>query len=185
MIENCAHKIPDLGAARSCKWFRLGPREVYVPSYPVSQAYVTRVNVSNTTVNTTTVTNVYNTTIINKSTTITNVNYANRNVQEAVTAVLQRAFASAQPVAKAAVAVNPQPLSAAPVSARAVVPPGREAVLGPHANTAGRVAAPPQAVASRAVIAKAAPPAPLPSFAARQQILAKNPGQPVPRQELA
>jgi len=32
--------------------FPLGPREVYVPSYHVSRAYVTRVNVSNTTVNT-------------------------------------------------------------------------------------------------------------------------------------
>ena len=31
-------------------WFPLGPREVYVPSYHVSQAYVTRVNISNTTV---------------------------------------------------------------------------------------------------------------------------------------
>jgi hypothetical protein len=31
-------------------WFPLGPREVYVPSYHVSEAYVTRVNISNTTV---------------------------------------------------------------------------------------------------------------------------------------
>ena len=31
-------------------WFPLGPREVYVPSYPVSRGYVNQVNISNTTV---------------------------------------------------------------------------------------------------------------------------------------
>ena len=88
-------------------WFPLGPREVYVPSYLVSREYVNRVNVSNTTVNTTTITNVYNTTIINKTTNVTNVTYVNRNVQGAVTAVPQRAFASAQPVGRHAAAERP------------------------------------------------------------------------------
>jgi hypothetical protein len=68
-------------------WFALGPREVYVPPYQVSRGYMNRVNISNTTVNTTVITNVYNTTIINKTTSITNVTYANRNVQGAVTVV--------------------------------------------------------------------------------------------------
>jgi hypothetical protein len=166
-------------------WFPLGPREVYVPSYRVSEAYVNRVNVTNTTVNTTVVRNVYNTTIVNNNTTINNVTYVNRNVQGAVTAVPQHAFVSAQPVAKAAVAVNTRQLARGPVSARAAVPPAREAVLGVHAATAGRVAAPPQAVVSRPVIAKAAPPPPPPPFAARQQALAQHPGQPLPRQEMA
>jgi len=88
---------------------------IYVPSYRVSREYVERVNISNTTVNTTTVTNVYNTTVINNNTnntTITNVTYANRNVQGAVTVVPQRAFASAQPVARAAVVVNAQQIAA-------------------------------------------------------------------------
>ena len=165
-------------------WFPLGPREVYVPSYPVSQAYVNRVNISNTTVNVTQVTKVYNTTIINKTTTITNVNYANRNVPGAVVAMPQRGFASAQPVAKAAVAVNAQQISSAPVSVRAAIPPSNEAVLGTHANTANHVAAPPQAIAKRAVIAKAAPPPPPPPFAARQQVLAQHPGEPIARQQL-
>src|SRR5580704_16542790 len=79
-------------------WFPLGPREVYVPSYHVSQAYVNRVNISNTTVNVTQVTNVYNTTIINNTTNITNITYANRSVQGAVMVVPQHAFVSAQPV---------------------------------------------------------------------------------------
>lgn len=165
-------------------WFPLGPREVYVPSYRVSPTYVNRVNISNTTVNQTTVTNVYNTTIVNNNTTINNVTYVNRNVQGGVTAVPQRSFASAQPVARNAVAVNQSQLRAGSVSARAAVPPAREAVMGPHANTANRVAAPPQQVATRQVVAKAAPPPPPPSFAARQQVLTQHPGQPVARQEM-
>ena len=60
----------------------VGPREVYVPSYGVSRAYVERVNVSNTTVSTTTVTNIYNTTIVNKTTVINNVTYANQTFRE-------------------------------------------------------------------------------------------------------
>src|ERR1017187_1324219 len=78
-------------------WFPLGPREVYVPSYRVSRGYVNRVNISNTTVNTTTVTNVYNTTIVRNTTNITNITYANRTVQGAVMVVPQHAFVSAQP----------------------------------------------------------------------------------------
>jgi hypothetical protein len=173
-----------IGVGGNVAWFPLGPREVYVPSYRVSRGYVDRVNVSNTTVNVTQVTNVYNTTIINKTTTITNVTYVNRNVRGGITAVPQRAFASAQPVARAAVAVDVREMSAGPISSRAAVPPVREAVLGAHANTANRVAAPPQAIANRQVIAKAAPPPPAASFAAREQVLARNPGQPVPRQEM-
>ena len=171
-------------AGGAVAWFPLGPREVYVPSYHVSEGYVNRVNVTNTTVNTTVVRNVYNTTIVNNNTTVNNVTYVNRNVQGAVTAVPQRAFASSQPVAKASVAVNPQQLRGGPVNVRAAVPPAREAVLGAHANTAGRVAAPPQGVMTRQVIAKTTPPPPLPPFAARQQALQQHPGQALPRQEL-
>ncbi len=171
-------------AAGSVAWFPLGPREVYVPSYRVSRGYVNRVNITNTSVNTTTVTNVYNTTIVNKSTTVTNVNYVNRNVQGAVTAVPQRAFSSAQPVARNAVRVNARDMASAPVNVRAAVPPAREAVLGARANTANRVAAPPKAVAARTVIAKATPPPTPASFAARQQVLQAHPGQAMDRTEM-
>jgi hypothetical protein len=168
----------------SVAWFPLGPREVYVPSYRVSQGYVNRVNVTNTVVDTTTVTNVYNTTIVNKSTTVSNVRYVNRNVQGAVTAVPQRAFASAQPVSRNTVRVNERELASQPVNVRAAIPPVREAVLGAHANTANRVAAPPKAVAARTVIAKVTPPPTPASFAAKQQVLQAHPGQSVDRTEL-
>jgi hypothetical protein len=165
-------------------WFALGPREVYVPPYQVSRGYMNRVNISNTTVNTTVVTSVYNTTIINKTTNITNVTYANRNVQGAVTVVPQRAFAGAQPVARAAVAVNAQELRAAPVNARVAVAPTRESVLGVKAASAGHVTAPPAAVMNRQVIAKKTPPPPPVPFAKQQQALAAHPGQAVAPREM-
>ncbi len=171
-------------AGATVAWFPLGPREVYVPSYRVSEAYVNRVNVTNTTVNTTIVHNVYNTTIVNNNTTINNVTYVNRNVQGGVTAVPQQAFASAQPVARSAVAVKAGQFSNAPVNARAAVPPARQSVMGAQASTAKRVAAPPAAIASRQVVAKATPPPPPPSFAQKQQVLAQHPGQPVAPQQM-
>ena len=165
-------------------WFPLGPREVYVPSYHVSPAYVNRVNISNTTVNQTTVTNVYNTTIVNNTTVVNNVTYANRTVSGAVTAVPQQAFAGGQSVARAAVVVSRQQIAAAPVGARVAVAPAPTAVLGVRANVAVHVVAPPAAVLSRPVIAKTAPPPAPVSFAAKQQVLAAHPGQPVARQEM-
>ncbi|MGA7365791.1 MAG: DUF6600 domain-containing protein [Candidatus Sulfotelmatobacter sp.] len=165
-------------------WFPLGPREVYVPSYHVSQAYVTRVNISSTTVNVTQVTNVYNTTIIHNSTTITNVTYANRGVQGAVMVVPQQAFVSAQPVARASVTVSARDIAAMPVNARASVAPTRASVLGAKAATAGRVAAPSAAIANRQVVAKKTPPPPPVPFAKQQQALAAHPGQPLARSEV-
>jgi hypothetical protein len=173
-----------VGFGGNVGWFPLGPREVYVPSYRVSREYVNRVNISNTTVNNVQITNVYNTTIINKSTNITNVTYANRNVQGAVTAVPQRAFAGAQPVGRAAVTVSARDIAAAPVSARVAVAPTRESVLGARAATANRVAAPPAAVMNRQVIAKTPPPPPPVPFAKQQQALEAHPGQPLARSEV-
>ncbi|MBZ5616840.1 MAG: hypothetical protein LAO23_22790 [Acidobacteriia bacterium] len=172
------------GFSGNVGWFPLGPREVYIPSYHVSREYVNRVNISNTTVNNTTITNVYNTTIINKTTNITNVTYVNRNVRGAVTAVPQRTFAGAQPVARAAVVVNAREIAAAPVSARVAVAPTRESVLGAKFATANRVSAPPAAVMNRQVIAKRTPPPPPVSFAKQQQALAAHPGQPLARSEV-
>ena len=173
-----------VGFGGNVGWFPLGPREVYVPSYHVSREYVRRVNVSNTTVNNTTITNVYNTTIINKTTNITNVRYANRNVRGAVTAVPQRTFASAQPVGRAAVAINARQIARAPVSARVAVAPTRESVLGAKFATANHVTAPPQAVMNRQVIARRTPPPPPVPFAKQQQALAAHPGQPLAKSEV-
>lgn len=158
-------------------WFPLGPREVFVPSYAVSRAYVTNVNISNTTVNRTVVNNYYETTVVNKTVNVNNVRYVNQGVPNAVTATSPQAFTSAQPVARNMVAVNQREIATAPVFDRApsVVPP-KQAVLGAGATT--RVQ-PPAKVQTRAVVAKTAPPpAPAP-FAAQQAALQKNQGRPL------
>ena len=177
-------------AGGNVAWFPLGPREVYVPAYHTSPEYVNRVNVSNTTVNTTTVTNVYNTTIINNNNTninntrVNNISYVNRNVNGGVTAVPQRAFISAQPVARAAVPVSAREIASAPVTPRVAVAPTQESVLGVHANTANHVIAPPAALANRPVVARAVPPPPPVPFAKQQQALAAHPGEPLGRHEV-
>jgi hypothetical protein len=173
-----------VGFGGNVGWFPLGPREVYMPSYHVSREYVNRVNVSNTTVNNVQITNVYNTTFINKTTNITNVTYANRSVRGAVMAVPQRAFASAQPVGRAAIAMNARQIARAPVSARVAVAPTRDSVMGAKFGTANRVTAPPQAVMNRQVIAKRMPPPPPVPFASQQHDLAAHPGQPLARNEV-
>jgi hypothetical protein len=167
-----------VGVGAGVAWFALGPREVYVPSYPVSRRYVNQINVSNTNVNTTVINNVYNTTIINnKTVNITSVNYANRNVRGAIAATTPQAFSSAQPVAKNLVAVDQRALASAPVRvfAPATVP-TKQAVLG-----AGRVvsAKPPAIVAARTVVARTSPPPPQPTFEKREQAIRANQGKPL------
>jgi hypothetical protein len=158
-------------------WFPLGPREVFVPSYPVSRVYVNNVNISNTTVNQTVINNYYNTTVVNKNVTVSNARYVNQSVAGAVTVTSPHAFTSAQPVGRNLVAVNQQEVVSAPAAVRApaVVPPS-QAVLGGGAASNFH---PPAAVQSRAVVAKTTPPAAPPSFAARQAAIEKNQGQPI------
>src|SRR5208282_2708660 len=138
-------------------WFPLGPREVYVPSYPVSRAYVTNINVTNTRVETTVVNNYYNTTIINK-TTVTNVTYVNQRVAGAVSVTTPQAFTSAQSVSRNSVTFDARAVASAPVVATTpAVAPSRQAVLGSGATATVR---PPAALQTRAVVAKTTPPPP-------------------------
>jgi flagellar biosynthesis GTPase FlhF len=160
-------------------WFPLGPREVYVPSYPVSRTYVNNVNVSNTTVNTTVVNNYYNTTVVNRTTNVTvnNQHYMNQGVPGAVSATTPQAFTSAQSVSKNSVVVNQREVASAPVAATTPpVAPARQAVLGSGAPAAAK---PPAALANRPVVAKTAPPPPPVSFAKQQQAIQANGGKPL------
>jgi hypothetical protein len=173
-----------IGIGGNVGWFPLGPREVYVPSYRVSRGYLTNINMSGTVVNTTVITNVYNTTIVRNETNITNVTYVNRGVSGAITAVPQRTFVSAQPVARAAVTINAKQWSSMPISARVAVAPTSNSVLGARFETANKVKAPPAAIARRAIVARSTPPPAPVSFAVRQKALAANPGQPIARQQM-
>jgi hypothetical protein len=163
-------------AGADVAWFALGPREVYVPSYSVSRNYIDRVNVSNTTVNTTVVNNYYNTTIVNKTATVTGVNYVNRNVPGAVVGTSSQAFATAQPIARNVVRVDPRAVAAARVGAATpTITPVKQAVLG----AAPAKIQPPARVETRTVVAKATPPPPPPSFERRQEAIESNGGKPL------
>jgi hypothetical protein len=158
-------------------WFPLGPREVFVPSYPVSRTYVNNVNVTNTTVNTTVVNNYYNTTVVNKNVNVTNVKYVNQGVPGAVTATTPQAFTSAQSVGKNSVQVNQREVASAPVAATTpAVAPNKQAVMGGGAAAAAR---PPASFATRAVVAKTAPPPPPPTFEKQQAAIKENGGKPL------
>jgi len=175
-----------VGGSPVVGWFPLGPREVYVPAYRVSPAYVNRVNISNASVSTTTVTNVYNTTVINNvnTTQVTKITYINSNAPNAVTAVPQTSFANGQPVVSTAVAVNQHQLAAARVTMRAEVAPTSASLVGPAVASNNRIASPPPAVSTRPVVAKVAPPPPAVPFERQQTALAQNPGQPLGRKEV-
>jgi hypothetical protein len=148
-------------------WFALGPREVYVPAYRTSPAYVNRVNVTNTVI-------VNNVTNVN----ITNVTYVNRAAPNAVMAVQHDAFVGARPVQSASIAVRPEIARSAPVVATAAVAPTRASVVRSAAPGAA-VAKPPAANETRAVVAKKAPPPPPVPFAQKQAALTANAGRPL------
>ncbi len=135
----------SVGIGAGVGWFPLGPREVFVPAYHVSERYVTNVNVSNTVVNRTTVVNVYN----NR---VSNVTYVNRN---ATTVVSHDTFVNARPVARNVVSVQARDLAAAPVTRNVEATPERASVYGAGAHNAPHPSA---QVTSRAVVAKQTPP---------------------------
>jgi DNA segregation ATPase FtsK/SpoIIIE-like protein len=167
-----------VGVGTGVAWFALGPREVYVPSYPVSRRYVDNINVSNTTVNTTVINNVYNTTIINnKTVNVSKVNYINRNVPGAVAATTSQAFNTAQPVSRNLLRVDQRTMSSAPIRAFApATVPTKQAVLGSAAIIAAK---PPAIVQTRAIVVRAPPPPAQPTFANREQAIRANAGQPL------
>ena len=165
-------------------WFPLGPREVYVPSYHVSQAYVNSRQHQQ-----------YDRECHSGHERLQH-NHRQQHHEHHECDVREPERArrgdggSAARVRERATGgessghVNAQQIAAAPVSARVAVAPTRESVLGAKAATAGHVAAPPAAVASRQVVAKKTPPPPPVPFAKQQQALAAHPGQPLARSEV-
>jgi hypothetical protein len=169
------------GSVAGIGWFPLGVGEVYRPAYAVSRNYFTNINVSNTVVNTTVINNYYN------NVNVTNVVYKNREIAGAVTAVPTNAFASGRPVREVAVNVPREEVTRARVEPVASVAPSRASVIA-AAGVAGAAAAavkrPSEAALSRRVVAKTTPAATPPSFAARQQLLAAQPGKPLEAEKL-
>ena len=137
-------------------WFPLAPGEVYIPGYRVSRRYVDNVNITNTSVNVTRVTNVYNTVIVNR-TTVNNITYVNQRVNNGVTVVSHDTFVNARPVAGNIMRVEPREIAAAPISHMVREEPIRTSVIGAGRPVSVR---PPVAIISRPVVAVRTPPAP-------------------------
>jgi hypothetical protein len=168
----------SIGTVAAVAWFPLGPREPYFPSYQASRGYFTRVNNTNTVINNTTINNYYDSSRNNAP--VTNIQYANRNVQNGVTAVPQDTFSRGRRVTQDARAVPAAQLGSVQTFGAPSIAPQRESVLGARADTASRAARPPANVLSRPVVARTAPPpAPVP-FDRQQPALARNPGRPLP-----
>src|SRR5580693_9480287 len=164
-----------VGVGVNVGWFPLGPREVYVPSYPVSRRYVTNVNVTNTRVETTVVNNYYTNVVVNKQVNVTNVTYVNQRVNGAVTATSGATFTSGQSVSRNVVHVDQREVVASHVRAPAIAP-TRQAVVGSAPPASVR---PPATFVNRAVVAKTAPPPPPPTFERQQAAIRENGGRPL------
>ncbi len=148
----------SIGGGGGIGWFPLGPREVFVPGYAVSDAYVTRVNVTNTVVERTAIINVYHNNV-------TNVTYVNQHVNGGVTVVSHDTFVNARPVSRNVVAVPARELAAAPVSRSFSAPPVHASLVGEDRPATAR---PPAAVLNRTVVTKRTP-APAPARFQEQQ----------------
>ena len=162
-------------------WVPLGPREVYMPAYHVSQGYFRNVNVSNTTVvNNVNITNVYNNVYVNRNVNVANQRYVNINAPNAVTAMPQNEFASGRQVSRVGMTVPRATFArgqAMPMTIAPAVAPVRQA-LAPAA--AGRpVFRPPARAITTPVVARHAPPAAPVPFAAKEATLQQNAGRPV------
>jgi hypothetical protein len=165
------------GGPASVGWFPLGPREVYVPAYPVSRRYVTNVNVTNTRVETTVVNNYYTNVVVNKQVNVTNVTYVNQRVTGAVTATSSTTFVSGQSVSRNVVRVDQREIVATPVVAGGpAIAPTRAAVIGAGRPVAVR---PPATFVNRTVVARTAPPPPPPSFDRQEAAIRANGGRPI------
>jgi hypothetical protein len=167
-------------------WFPLAPGEVFVPSYRVSRAYVNTVNLSNTRVEITKITNVYDTVVINHA--ANDFPYANRVVAGGLTVVSRDTFVNARPVARNVVSVPEKELAATPVSHSAGIEPVGASAMGAGKPVENK---PPSAMMNRQVVALRTPaptsrvfgasqPQATPHFSQSLLVRQQSPGTPVP-----
>ena len=159
-------------------WFPLGPRDVYVPGYRVSHNYFTRVNVY-AGINSVQINNYYGN-YSRGNFDYARVNYANRNVAGAVTAVPGNVFIGARQIRGSALPVTHETFANGHVSGFAAVAPTRQSLGFGGARAVGA----PRVAAGRNVIAATRPPAPVAPFAQREAVLQRDPGRALPAREL-
>jgi hypothetical protein len=157
-------------------WFPLGPRELYLPAYPVSDAYLRNVNTTNTPI-----ANSAGITYAAQSR-VTNLRYVNRTAA-AVTQVPQSVLTSGQRVASHNLRLTAAAAAALTVAAAApAIVPGKPSVLGAGV---GRAAHPPAALFNRPVVAHTLPPRAPATLAAQLAAIRANGGRPLARTQLA
>ncbi len=149
----------SIGGGPGVGWFPLAPGEVYVPYYRGSRGYVERVNITNTVVNVTRVTNVYN------ERDVTRITYVNQRVNNGVTLVSRDTFVNARPVSRNLGRFDARQLADVRVERNVNVQPIRASVLGSGAPARFR---PPQAIVNRQVVATQRPAPPRQPFDQRQ-----------------
>jgi hypothetical protein len=143
-------RVSYSGSFAGVAWFPLGPREVYVPGRRFSPRYVERVNLSNSTIISRTVVREV------QENRARNVNYRNRVVPGAVTAVSRATFTSAERIGTNRVRLNEQEIERAQATSIAPqIAPVRESRLGAVRAT---VRPPPQSVVNRQVVVRRNPP---------------------------
>jgi hypothetical protein len=137
-------------------WFPLGFREAYDPWYHVGLQYRDRLNYG----------------------TVATVNYRNRGIAGAVTAVPSREFATGGPIGRSAFHPSAADLGNAHVLGGGPgVAPTREALGGVRGR--GPAAFPPAGLATRSVVALHAPPPAPVRFSAEEHAIAANGGRPL------
>jgi len=171
----------SVGGGGPVGWFPLGPRDVYVPWYRASRNYFTNVNVTNIRnvyVNKTVINNYYGSYAANRP---LPARYTYREDPHAFTAVPRSVFAGAKPVREAVLHVPPRALAQAQVMPMPHIAPTEASLaIRPPAHP---IATPARAF-DRTVIAKhTPPPRPVP-FAARERVIAKQGGAPIPVAQL-
>ncbi|HZP67815.1 MAG TPA: DUF6600 domain-containing protein [Rudaea sp.] len=168
----------DVSIGGPIGWFPLGPRDVYFPGYRCGRDYFTRINVSSGFVDRRAVVNYYGS-WSRGSINYASLHYANRDAPRALAAMPARSFAAGDPVARSAVRVDRAALANARVMPRAALAPTRASLLAGGARVP-----PPQTAAFKRPVVATRRPAPPPSFAARQSMLQRAPGQPLTSTQL-
>jgi hypothetical protein len=129
-------------------WFPLGPREVYVPPYEATTAYVQRINI-------TSVTNI--TIQVIQEINVTRVVYVNRTAPSAVTVLPRQAFVQSRPTSENAVSGGSDARLFPVIGMGAALAPQRESVFGQTLSPQRPVRQPPAAVVSRPVYSRRTP----------------------------
>ena len=163
----------SLGGGARTGWFPLGPRDAYLPSYPVSREYFTQVNASNTGINNAVISNVYKSFSSGRMN-IAQSTFSNRGVPGALTVVANDVFVNAKSVREAQVQIDVNASRGGEILQLAPIAPSAKSVIGLARKATNE---PDQAMFSREVIVRNNPDANAAPFSERMKQLQRNPGK--------